>query len=265
MNTNRPAFLANIPPATLNIIIINVLAWIACQIIPDKTGYNIIQHWGLHFFTAEAFNPLQFITYMFLHSSAGIGHLFFNMFGIYMFGVVLEQVWGWKKYLFFYLISGLGAAIIQQLFWAIDYIPLSEAFNAAIANDNPMLIQPYEGVLRRFYKFGPLQFLSVTNLIEIKQTIMNAPVTIGASGALFGILFAFGWMFPHVKLFLLFIPIPIPARIFCIIYAVVELFLGVSNFTGDNVAHFAHLGGAAFALILVMIWRKKGKLFQNKF
>ena len=140
---------------------------------------------------------------------AGFDHLFCNMFAVLMFGPILERTWGERKFLLYYLVCGLGAALIQELVW--------------------MLFMPGQ-----------------------------IAVTIGASGAVFGILFAFGWLFPDEPIFFLFIPVPIRARVFVIVYAVIELFAGLGNFAGDNVAHFAHLGGMLFGW-LILLWWKYGK------
>ena len=166
---------------------------------------------------------------------AGFRHLFFNMFALLMFGPVLEREWGARKFLVYYLVCGIGAAIIQESVWAIDFMRM--------AANTPA---------------------------EYVQYLSNQAVTIGASGAVFGILFAFGWLFPNVPMFLFFIPIPIRARTMVIGYAVIELLEGFSSIPGDNVAHFAHLGGMLFGWLLLLWWRKHdmrwdiGSLFKRK-
>lgn len=183
---------------------------------------------------------------------AGIEHILFNMFAVFMFGRVFEVIWGGKKFLFYYLVAGLGAAIIQQIVWYIDY----NAIAGGIDN-MPAVMQQLssEGskVLSEGYNYSD-EYLGRLNIL------LNIP-TVGASGAVFGILLAFGYMFPKEKLFLFFLPIPIPARIFVIIYGLIELVAGVANFSWDNVAHFAHLGGLIFGLLLILFWKKRGKLF----
>lgn len=151
-----------------------------------------------------SFHLWQPVTYMFMH--ANFGHLFCNMFAVLMFGPALEREWGERRYLVYYFVCGIGAAIVQELVW-MTFLP------------------------------GQLA------------------ATIGASGAVFGILLAFGWLFPDTPLYLLFIPVPIRARIFVIVYAVIELFAGLASFSGDNVAHFAHLGGMLFGLLLILWWQ----------
>jgi membrane associated rhomboid family serine protease len=177
------------------------------------------------------FNPAQMITYMFLH--ANFWHLFFNMFGLYMFGRILEEVLGPKRFLFYYFITGLGAAIVQQLMWTIEIHPIIESVNAQLGNG------------------------AAADLLAQKEMFLNQFITIGASGAVFGLLLAFGMMFPDQPLFLMFIPIPIKAKYFVIGYAVFELVFGVGNFSFDNVAHFAHLGGMLFGFFVLLYWRKK--------
>jgi membrane associated rhomboid family serine protease len=174
------------------------------------------------------------------------------MFGLWMFGVLLERVWGSKKFLFFYLFTGIGAGIIQELTWMIDLAKYEEMFKLAIENNDGSYLSSI---------ITNAESVRLSDIIRLKDQFFSAPVTVGASGALFGILLAFGWLFPEQKMFLIFVPIPIPARIFVGIYALVELFLGVSGFAMDNVAHFAHLGGMIFAAILLLIWKKQGKLY----
>ncbi len=237
MNDQRPSFLRNTPPVVLNLIIINAIVWIA-SVALNKTDIRLTDLLGMHYFMSEKFRLYQLFTYMFLHDTSSMWHLFCNMFGVYMFGGALEQVWGSRKFLFYYMVSGVGAAIVQQLCWAIDYWSLTEAMNAAVAQGS-------------------------TAVLGMKNALLNLPTTIGASGALFGVLLAFGWLFPDVKMFLLFVPIPIPARIFVGLYAVLELFLGIADFRFDSVAHFAHLGGMIFGFALLFYWYKKGKLFNR--
>jgi len=152
-----------------------------------------------------------------------------------MFGGVLEQLWGTKRFLFYYLLTGVGAGLVQELFWTIEFHSALTAINSAISSD----------------------VINAPALLEQKRVFLNALITIGASGSVFGLLLAFGWLFPEVRLMLLFIPVPIKARVFVLIYGVAELFLGVAQFSGDNIAHFAHLGGMLFGAILILLWKKK--------
>jgi membrane associated rhomboid family serine protease len=216
--------------------------WLATLVSPSffgRWGLNIdlTDILGMHYWLSDKFSLAQLITYMFMHG--GFNHIFFNMFALYMFGGALEQLWGTKKFLIYYLITGIGAGIVQQLFWTVDFQSALSAVNNAIANST----------------------IDAPSLIQQKRAFLDMPITIGASGSVFGLLLAFGWLFPEARLMLLFFPVPIKARIFVFIYGVVELTLGVAQFSGDNTAHFAHLGGMLFGAILILIWKKKNKLY----
>lgn len=232
MNRQVSGFLSSIPVVTKNIIIVNIIFWLASLTLP-KIGIDLIELLGLHYFQASDFKAFQLLTYMFLHDTGSLFHLFFNMFAVYMFGRVLENVWGPKRFLTFYLVTGIGAAIIQEAVWAFT---LRDVIHSS-----------YEMI-----NMGG-------NNIVTKPEFLNYFVTIGASGAVFGILLAFGMLFPNVPLYFMFIPVPIKAKYFVIIYGLMELFLGIGNFGGDNIAHFAHLGGMLFGFILIKYWQKKDK------
>ncbi|MDD4968433.1 MAG: rhomboid family intramembrane serine protease [Paludibacter sp.] len=241
MNSYRPSFLNSIPPVVKNLIAINIVLWLASIVVPGifmKWGLNVdlTDILGLHYWESSKFNPAQLITYGFMHG--GIGHIFFNMFALYMFGGVLEQLWGTKRFLFYYLLTGVGAGLVQELFWSFEFHSAISAIDTAISSN----------------------VLNAPALLLQKKEFLNSAITIGASGSVFGLLLAFGWLFPEVKLMMLFFPVPIKARIFVLIYGVAELFLGVAQFSGDNVAHFAHLGGMIFGAVLILIWKKKRTL-----
>lgn len=201
----------NLPTITRYLLIANFIIFFLAGIVERTFGIDLNTIGGLHYYSAHSFHWWQPLTYMFLH--ADISHILFNMLAVWMFGATLENAWGPRRYLIFYLVCGLGAAFIQECVWSM-------------------------------MPFHPLQ-------LEFLNTI-------GASGAVFGILFAFGWLFPDTPMFILFIPIPIRARTIVIIYALVELFAGMGNMMGthiDNVAHFAHLGGMLFGWLLLLYWR----------
>ena len=200
------SFYNNIPPVTRNLLIINVIVWLACLLFRNLVGYLALFNYGSGFF-----NIYQLVTYMFTH--VDFTHIFFNMFALFMFGGVLENYWGQKRYLTYYMVTGIGAGLVQLLVLYLNGI------------------------------FDPVP-------------------TIGASGAIFGLLLAFGMLFPDTPLFLFFVPIPIKAKYFVIGYGLIEFFFGISNRSGDNVAHFAHLGGMLFGLILILLWRRKRKTFN---
>ncbi|MCC8170430.1 MAG: rhomboid family intramembrane serine protease [Parabacteroides sp.] len=236
MSTQNSLSWGGIPVVTKNIIIINVLLWVA-TIVFAKTGVDLISILGLHFPGAKDFYAFQIVTYMFMHDTHSIAHIFFNMFAVYMFGRILESVWGPKRFLLFYLVTDVGAGLVQEAVW---FFELRDVLAASQVN------------------IGGAQIL-------MKSEFLNYFVTIGASGAVFGILLAFGMLFPNVPLYLMFIPIPIKAKYFVVFYGLAELFLGVASFSGDNVAHFAHLGGMLFGFFLIKYWKKKdadnGKYF----
>lgn len=245
------SFKENSTPIVNNLIIINLLVWLGTLAFPQYASFL-----SMHYWASDNFNLVQLVTYMFMHGS--FSHLFFNMFAVYMFGVVIERVWGSKKFLLFYLVTGIGAAIIQQLVWTWEYQPVLSVLNSGDVN----ALTSIEPVLRKWFRFGNIEHMTSKHMIDMANSIANAPQTVGASGAVFGILLAFGWLFPEVKMMLLFFPVPIKARIFVMLYAIAELFLGVANFSADNVAHFAHLGGMIFGAILILYWKKKGKLYN---
>lgn len=226
INKNTSGFLSSIPIVTKNIIIINVICWIAAIVLP-RVGVNFDELLGLHFPGVKDFKLYQFVTYMFMHDTRTFAHIFFNMFGVYMFGRVLENVWGPKRFLTFYLITGIGAGITQVIVWYFE-----------------------------LHSFATGHGITLSQLIANDPSI-NLLITVGASGAVFGILLAFAMLFPNVPLYLMFIPIPIKAKYFVIFYGIAELYLGMANYSGDSVAHFAHLGGMIFAFILVKYWKKK--------
>ncbi len=217
-----------LPVVTKNLIAINVLVFLA-TIVLDRYGYDLNSLLGLHLFLADDFKPFQIVTYMFMHG--GFMHLFFNMFALYMFGRVLEMVWGPKRFLIFYMFTGVGAGIIQEI---VQYLYYSTQLSM------------YSGV-----DFG-------AGLIVPMAQYLNMWVTVGASGAVYGILLAFAMNFPNERLFVMPFPFPIKAKYFVLIFGAIELFTGLGNSAGDNVAHFAHLGGMLFGLILILYWRKKG-------
>lgn len=254
-NSMNNSFLGSMPPVVKNLLIINILCWFASITLPNIIGFDVVDWLGMHYWQSDKFVVTQLITYMFLHDTGSLFHLFFNMFALYMFGKNIEYIWGAKKFLLFYFVTGIGAALVQQLTWTLDYMPVANAFNDYLANRDITVLMPYLNVTET-------SIVPTSQVIQLKQMLLGQPITIGASGAVFGILLAFGMLFPDARLMMLFLPIPIKARYFVIFYALMELFLGVSNFQGDSIAHFAHLGGMVFGLILILFWRKKGTLYN---
>lgn len=238
------------PPVTKNIIIINVLIWLVEVLMPNFAENGLLRYCGLHFVGSSEFNVAQIFTYMFLHDDRSFMHIFFNMFSLYMFGLILERVWGSKRFLFYYILCGVGAAVVQELVWWFTW---ENDYISGIARLNGMTFDTMEQLVRQSIASGSTKF------IEGMTAMQNSLLTIGASGAIFGILLAFAFVFPNMPLYLFFIPIPIKAKYMVAGYAVIEFFLGVGR-TADSVAHFAHLGGMIFGLIVLLYWRKKGTL-----
>lgn len=239
--------LNNLPPALKNLLIINVLVFFAGYLLQGATGFDLNGTLGLHYFQAEAFNPIQLVSYMFLH--ANFQHLFLNMFGLFMFGRVLEQVWGSKRFLIFFFVTGLGAAIVQQAVQFIELRPVISEINSKLQD------MPAGGI-----DIGDKIIHSRDELLSFKTAFLNRFVTVGASGAVFGVLLAFGMLFPNTEMYLMFIPIPIKAKYMVIGYGVIELFSGIAG-TSNGVAHFAHIGGMLFGFFLIRYWRKNTQSF----
>ncbi|WP_303920955.1 rhomboid family intramembrane serine protease [Draconibacterium sediminis] len=238
----------NMPPVVKNLILANVVFFLI-TIVLKQTGTDLYPILGLHFPLSEKFKLHQFFTYMFMHSSQGIGHIFFNMFALYMFGRVLEGVWGPKRFLTFYLVTGIGAAVLHMVVTYFEYQSL-------IGKMSPDQIAYVKEVGYQIWSEGK----NFSDPLAGKlNAILNTP-TVGASGAVFGILLGFGMLFPNTELMLLFPPIPIKAKYFVIGYGALELFFGVSGIQG-SVAHFAHLGGMLFGYFMIKYWNKNSNRF----
>lgn len=233
----RPAL--NMPPVVKNLILANVLFYLATVVL-HQTGVDLYQYLGLYFPASPNFRLYQVFTHMFMHGS--IGHIFFNMFALFMFGRVLESVWGPKRFLTFYLVTGLGAAALHLFVLNLEY-------RHAIAGVSADQLT----YLKEIAAQG--KYISGNTVSEMLST-----PTIGASGAVFGILLGFGMLFPNTQLMLLFPPIPIKAKYFVAGYGILELFFGISGIQG-SVAHFAHLGGMLFGYIMIRYWNKNSKHF----
>lgn len=218
----------NMPTVTKNLLIINTLMYAATWVTETYYHIDLKDFLGLHFILAKDFGIYQFFTYMFMHGS--LEHLFFNMFAVWMFGRIMEQTMGEKRFLWYYIICGLGAGLTQEIVQYID-----------------------------FYIRGWNDFQQVNldgNLIEM-GSYLNNWTTVGASGAVYGILLSFGMTFPEERMFIFPLPVPIKAKYFVVGYAVIELLSALGQ-THDGVAHFAHLGGMLFGLMLLLHWRNGG-------
>ena len=235
-----------LPPVVKNLLIINTLFFLATMAF-SGLGLDLTRYLGLFFPSSKQFGVWQLVTYMFMHG--GLMHIFFNMFALWMFGNVLENVWGPKKFLNYYLITGIGAGLTQIL---VAYIRLKS---------HELSLSPEE--VKMIYNDGYQILMSGKNYsnpaMGFYNIITNVP-TIGASGAVFGILLAFGMMFPNSLIYVYF-AIPVKAKYFVMIYGAIELISGISNNANDNVAHFAHLGGMVFGYFVIVYWKKKGRLY----
>lgn len=228
-NQYSPSGFSFLPVVVKNLLIINALLFLA-DFALARFGIDLSNTLGLHFFMASDFRPWQLLTYMFMHGN--FSHLFFNMFALWMFGATLENNWGPKRFLLFYILCGLGAGLMQEGVQYIEYVTsLSQYQNVNLGGGQIIPMSQY----------------------------LNYMTTVGASGAIYGLLLAFGMMFPNSMIYLYFL-VPIKAKWFVIGYAVIELLTGIFS-TGDHVAHFAHLGGMLVGLIILLVWKRKGRLY----
>lgn len=238
-------FLANMPVIVKNLLIVNVLFFIATWVVPTLTSL-----FGAFYYDSPRFEPWQIVTHMFMHG--GLGHIFFNMFALWMFGTAIERVWGPKRFLIYYFVCGLGAYFLHT---AVSAWQVQELVNQL----GPDAIEMVKTQGMKFWASG--QNYTNPEMAQL-NIIYNVPV-VGASGAVFGLLLAFGMMFPNMKLIMLFFPVPIKAKYFVIGYGAIELFSGIANRPGDNIAHFAHLGGMLFGFILIKYWQKNQNQYRE--
>lgn len=230
---------SSIPPVTKNLLIINCLVWLSTIVLAPQGIIDLERYLGLHYWRADYFNAAQLFTYMFMHDTGNVLHLFFNMFSLWMFGRTLELVLGGRRFLFYYLTCGLGAALVQQVTWEFTW---ESSFVSSMAAMNSV---PFDYVR---------QALGSGEITDLVNQYWNMHVTVGASGAVFGILLAFGMLFPNLPLYIIPFPFPIKAKWMVLGYGALELFFGVTS-TLSGVAHFAHLGGMLFGFILLIYWR----------
>ncbi len=280
----------SLTPVVKNLLILNILLYAVTLLLGRLKGIDLTDILGLHYWGASKFQPFQFITYMFMHDTRSFMHIFSNMFALFIFGSAIEATWGSKRFIFYYLVCGIGAALLH---YAIFYYQIShdsalqlmnqftKAPNVEILNafmnstsfmdfihSNPDLSQLYQQFVSNWNTLlqnpSDTQAMqqAVTFVSACKEHYLNLPVVIGASGAIFGILLAFGMLFPNAVIQIYFV-IPMKAKWFVILYGLFEFFSGI--YSNDNVAHFAHLGGMLFGLILILYWRKKGRLHSNSY
>jgi len=257
------------PPVVKNLIMINVVMLVATWALKNM-GIDLNEKLGLFYPGSEHFRPYQFVTHLFMH--ADIWHLFFNMFALFMFGKMLEMVWGSKRFLIYFFVTGLGAAVLHSFVTYLEIQSLQKHVAAFVNTPSPELLaafvksnlsHPATWVADLVNNWGvtpnnPVYIQQATDLVQrVLVERIDIP-TIGASGAVFGVLLAFGYLFPNTELMLLFPPVPIKAKYFVIGYGAIELYLGVTQ-SNSNIAHFAHLGGMLFGFILLKYWEKNTK------
>ncbi len=268
----RKGGLESIAPVIKNIIIINCLMLLAATLIDQRYENWFTNTFALHYYKSELFKPWQIITHMFMHG--GIGHLFFNMFSLWMLGQTLEKLWGGKRFLNFYLICGIGATLLHMGTLWYEYKDLLVDTKTFI--DSPTVTRfysyfnshpPYDlniveiNKLLASWQLEPNNANYIDNGIDFVKAHMQYAIstpTVGASGAVFGILAAFGYLFPNTELYF-YGAIPIKAKYFVLGYAALEIYLGFKNSAGDSVAHWAHIGGALFGFLLVYYWNRTNR------
>lgn len=277
------------PPVVKNLLIINGLMFLAAITFEQSLGLDLWDKLGLHYFESQKFRIYQVVTYMFMHGD--ISHIFFNMFAVWMFGTAIENVWGSKRFLVFYLLTGFGAALLHYFTIYLEISPVIDQMRAIIEHPNAQMIVDFANTHNWAAHLDPVRFPEIyhqaeyflsralpvlqadpTNTTVLQDAslffqnylnhYMDLPNVVGASGSLFGILLAFGMMFPNVPIFLFFIPIPIKAKYFVMGYGAIELLSAFQNSAGDNVAHFAHLGGMLFGYLIIKFWEKSGRRWR---
>ncbi|GAA4315363.1 rhomboid family intramembrane serine protease [Nibribacter koreensis] len=256
-----------ITPVVRNLLILNVIIFFGSR----AAEVYVFQNFALHDIRSEYFQVYQVLTHMFLHGS--VMHLFSNMLSLFFFGPMLEHYWGAKRFTIFYLVTGIGASLLYSVVRYVEISQIQEMVVAFMQNPDPVdLRKILDSLVGNNYNVDFILQLkrnpdNVAMIAEAKQTVqqlfqrtLDSPM-LGASGAVFGILMAFGMLFPNTELMLLFFPIPIKAKYFVFLYGAYELYAGVQRAPGDNVAHFAHLGGMLFAFILLKLWQRNRTTF----
>lgn len=268
MNEYRPGKFQFLPLVIKNLMIINGLVWLVQVTLLKRYGYDMNDLFALHYWGSPGFRPHQFITHLFMHSTSDPWHLLMNMFTLWMFGSTLENRWGSKRFLIFYIICGIGASLCYMGVLTYENMTLAKYANAFL--DNPTF-NNFIALDRKFHLDNANvsmqdmkeaiaqgnQFAIDMAKIYVKQYMLNYSnsIVVGASGAVYGILFAFGYLFPNAIIFLYFFPVK--AKYFVAFMILTEVWAGIQNAPDDNVAHFAHLGGALFAYLLLRGWNKR--------
>lgn len=272
-----------LPPVVKNLLIINALICLAYYVVRSTFGLDINDIFGMYYWQSEEFGIWQFVTFQFMHG--GFEHMFFNMFAVFMFGRVLESVWGAKRFLKYYLITGIGSGLIQQVALYFDINPIFEAIDAYLSSPSTEGMNVFLSQFPAFNYESAMALSDFTNrynaivnqdmvaanalahdfLEQYSRMFVDAHITVGASGAVFGLLLAFGMLFPNQIIMLMIPPIPIKAKYFVIIYGAIELFAGIGSFGYDNVAHWAHLGGMLFGFFLIRRWKRNNDMYGREY
>jgi len=257
MQQYTPGRFSILPPVVKNLLIINGLFYLA-TIVLNRFDIHLVDILGLRYFGSDLFKPFQLVTYMFMHSDQSFTHILFNMFALWMFGYAIENFWGPKRFLIYYLITGIGAALLHYGVFYLEHMKFLVPINDYLSNPESMEYKEKVAYILRNLTIPPMtaENINVEIVETIKAKILDAPVVVGASGAVFGILLAFGVMFPNTVIYLYF-AFPIKAKWFVVLYGVLELYFGISNKGEGGVAHFAHIGGMLIGLILLKYWKVK--------
>ena len=282
MQQYSPSGFNVLPPVIKNLLIINGIFFLATVVMEERFHIDLTTILGLHYFFSSDFRPYQVITYMFMHGS--LAHIFFDMFALWMFGNVLENIWGAKRFLIYYLACGIGAVLLHYVVHYFEIQPVLQALNDYILNPShdkfhsliesktiqltPGMIQSLDPIYSDFKlqiasgEMNKALETSVDFVIEYKKQFLNEPVVVGASGSVYGLLLAFGMLFPNTLIYMYFF-FPIKAKWFVVVYGLIELFGAVNTTDGDNIAHYAHLGGMLLGFILIKIWNRKRNQFYE--
>lgn len=279
----RPSQFKMLPDVVKNLLIINGLFYLATYVLENKFGIDLVEMLGLHYIGSDKFRPYQIVTHLFMHGS--FGHVFSNMFMLWMFGNVLENYWGGKRFLIYYLVTGFGAAFMHYMVsYFYDVQPVLSAINDYIAAPSASALESFvmthrfnisfyapEAVKSYFHEFqyyagqlstNPADSVALQKTVDFmayyKNYFLGMSNMVGASGAVFGVLLAYGMLFPNQLIYLYFL-IPIKAKYFVLMYGLFELWNGLSNDAADNVAHFAHLGGMLFGFVLIKYWNRNDR------
>lgn len=273
MSNHRLSDFSILPAVVKNLLIINGLCFLAYVVLADRGIINLNETLGLYYPESNFFKPYQLISHVFMHGS--FMHLFFNMFSLWMFGNVLENYWGPKRFFIYYFVTAFGSAALHIGVNAIEVMQIKQAIAAYVSSpgydaflalqekiDPTLLDNDYFQSFMREWQMQKQNPQLVQGSIELTDAMIQRKInvpTVGASGAVFGLLLAFGMLFPNTQLIMLFFPFPIKAKYFVMIYGALELYQGVANNPTDHVAHFAHLGGMLFGFILIKIWNKTNR------